>query len=367
MTLFPRLVVTPRLTPSRGAMVVVPALTLALTIAVSLLLFSALDAAPIVVLRSFFVEPLSTRYDLGEVLIKASPLILIAQGLAIGFRAKVWNIGAEGQLTIGAICASLIPIYWPNGTSPLILPGMIVVGAAAGMAWAGIAAFLRTRFNASEIIVTLMLTEIASQILYYLVTGPLRDPHGANYPQSVLFPPAALYPTFGGAGVRANLSIIVTLAVTASCWIFVRRSFASFRLTVGGTAPDAARYAGFSAGSAVWVSLLISGAVAGLAGVGEIAGPIGKLQRMISPGYGFAAIIVAFLGGLNPLGIVLAGLLMAIIYVGGDDALVSAQIPASAATVFQGLLLTFYLATYFLVSYQVRLVPGLRAAKQAGR
>jgi ABC-type uncharacterized transport system permease subunit len=355
----------PRAETSPVAMLAVPLVTIALSIVTMVIMFSALGADPGVVLYSFFIEPLSSSYNLGELLIKASPLILIAQGLAIGFRARVWNIGAEGQLIIGAICASLLPIFWSDSQSVWMLPGMIVVGALAGMVWAGIAAYLKASFNASEIIVTLMLTEIAKQVLYYLLTGPLRDPSGYNFPQSVMFPDAGLYPTFGGDGVRANLSVIITLVVTIGCWIFVTKSFAAFRLMVGGVASDAARYAGFSQRRAIWMSLLIGGAAAGLAGVGEIAGPIGKLQPILSPGYGYAAIIVAFLGGLHPVGIFFAGLFMALVYVGGDIALVSAGIPASAPVVFQGLLLVFYLASYFFVRHEVRRVPqadGLRGA-----
>ena len=344
--------VAPRTATSPLATLLVPLGAIAATILLTLVLFSILGAAPKTVLYTFFIEPLSSTYNFGEVLIKASPLILIGQGLAIGFRAKVWNIGAEGQLIIGAICASLIPIFWSDSHSALLLPGMIVVGAIAGMAWAGIAAFFRTRFNASEIIVSLMLTEIARQILYYLIVGPLRDPKGFNFPQSVMFPDAALYTTFSPDS-RANFSIFVTLAVSVACWVFVKKSFAGFQLLVGGQAPQAARYAGFSENSAIWISLLVGGAAAGLAGVGEVAGPIGKLQPILSPGYGYAGIIVAFLGGLNPIGIVCAGLLMAIIYVGGDNALVSANIPASAPVVFQGLLMIFYLAGLFFVNYRV--------------
>jgi len=356
----------PRSEPTLATLLTVPLITIVMAIVTMVAMFSLLGADPAVVLYSFFIEPLSSSYNLGEVLIKASPLILIAQGLAIGFRAKVWNIGAEGQLIIGAICASLLPIYFSDSQSGWMLPGMIIIGALAGMAWAGIAALLRTSFNASEIIVTLMLTEIAKQILYYLLTGPLRDPSGYNFPQSVIFPDAGLYPTFGGVGVRANLSVFITLAMTIGCWIFVAKSFAAFRLMVGGVAADAARYAGFSQRRAIWMSLLIGGAAAGLAGVGEIAGPIGKLQPILSPGYGYAGIIVAFLGGLHPIGIFFAGLFMAVIYVGGDNALVSAGIPASAPVVFQGLLLVYYLASTFFVRNQIRRVPrGAQLAEAA--
>lgn len=360
--------IAPRTASSSLSKLLVPLSAIAVTVLTTIILFSLLGAAPKTVLYTFFIEPLSSAYNFGEVLIKASPLILIGQGLAIGFRAKVWNIGAEGQLIIGAVCASLIPISWPDSQSDLMLPAMIAVGALSGMVWAGVAAFFRTRFNASEIIVTLMLTEIARQILYYLIVGPLRDPKGFNFPQSVVFPDAALYPTFN-ADSRANFSIFITLAISVACWVFVKKSFAGYRLLVGGLAPQAARYAGFSETNAIWISLLVGGATAGLAGVGEVAGPIGKLQPILSPGYGYAGIIVAFLGGLSPLGIVCAGFLMAVIYVGGDNSLVSANIPASAPVVFQGLLMIFYLAGLFFVNYRIeparspRLIIGSRHAR----
>ncbi len=357
--------IAPRTASSLLATLLVPLGAIAVTVFTTIILFSLLGAAPKTVLYTFFIEPLSSTYNFGEVLIKASPLILIGQGLAIGFRAKVWNIGAEGQLIIGAVCASLIPITWPDSQSSFMLPSMILVGALSGMAWAGIAAFFRTRFNASEIIVTLMLTEIARQILYYLIVGPLRDPKGFNFPQSVVFPDAALYPIFS-ADSRANFSIFITLAISVACWVFVKKSFAGYQLLVGGLAPQAARYAGFSETNAIWISLLVGGATAGLAGVGEVAGPIGKLQPILSPGYGYAGIIVAFLGGLNPLGIVCAGFLMAIIYVGGDNSLVSANIPASAPVVFQGLLMIFYLAGLFFVNYRIQLVRSPRLIIGAG-
>lgn len=346
-------VILPRTKTTPLLLTMVSGATVVLSVLALIGLFALIGATPSVVFKSFFIEPLSSGYNIGEVLIKASPLILIAQGLAIGFRAKVWNIGAEGQLIIGAITAGLLPIWWPESQSIWLLPGMILFGAIGGMLWAAVAAFLRTNFNASEIIVTLMLTEIARQVLYYLLTGALRDPSGYNFPQSVMFPDAGLYPVFGDGQIRANLSVFVTLAMTIGCWIFVNRSFMAFRLLVGGLAPDAARYAGFSQKQAIWLSLLIGGAAAGLAGMGEVAGPIGRLQSTISPGYGYAAIIIAFLGNLNPVGIFLAGLLMAMVYVGGDIAMVNAGIPSSAPVVFQGLLMVFYLGTSFFLRYRL--------------
>jgi simple sugar transport system permease protein len=321
---------------------------------------SLLGVSPLRALYYLYVAPLSTTFNVGEVLLKMSPLLLIAQGLAIGFRAKIWNIGAEGQLILGAIGGSLLPIYFNNSQSLLILPAMVVIGAVFGMTWAALAALLRVRFNANEILVTLMLNSVALQLLYYLVAGPLRDPFGFNFPQSALFPDVAMLPVLI-PGTRVNISLFIAGIATACAWVLVRHSMVGYKLEVGGTAPNAARYAGFSEKQAVWLSLLIGGAAAGLAGVFEVAGPLGQLQRVISPGYGFAAIIVAFLGGLNPVGILFAAFFMAIILVGGDIAQTSAGVPYALNTVLQGILLVTYIAARLFVDYRVRLKTALPA------
>lgn len=329
------------------------------TVISSVVLLTFLDVAPGRALYFLYAAPFSSLFNFAEVILKMAPLLLIAQALAIGFRAKIWNIGAEGQLILGAIGGSLVPIWFNDSDSWLLLPGMMLLGGVFGMAWAGIAAALRARLNANEILVTLMLNSIALQLLYYLVSGPLRDPFGFNFPQSALFPDAAMLPILI-EGTRANASILMALLATAVAWVFVTRSFPGFRLQVGGTAPDAARYAGFSEKQAIRLSLLIGGLAAGLAGVFEVAGPLGQLQRVVSPGYGFAAIIVAFLGGLNPLGILAAAFFMAVIYVGGDIAQTSADVPYAVNTVLQGLLLLFYLAARVFSDYRVRFVPATR-------
>lgn len=337
---------------SRSAPVIVPLIAVALTLICGTILLSFIGRSPAAVVQSFFVQPLSSLNGIGEILLKAGPLILIAQGLAIGYRANVWNIGAEGQLTAGAIAGGYLAIQFETSDSILLLPAMMLAGAAAGAAWAGIAAFLKTRFSASEILTSFMLSSIAIQLLYYLVTGPLRDPMGMNFPQSVVFGDAALFSTLI-PGTRANTSLLVGLAVSVLAYVFMARTMSGFRLVVGGLAPQAANYAGYSSARAVWISLLIGGASAGLAGVGEVAGPLGMLQRSLSPGYGYAAIIVAFLGGLNPIGIVLAALLMALLYVGGDFAVVSAGLPNASATILHGMLLVFYLAASLLFTHRI--------------
>jgi general nucleoside transport system permease protein len=330
-------------------------MAVASTFAVSMVLLAILGRSPLRVANAFFIQPVTSLYGVGEILLKTGPLLLIAQGLAVGYRANVWNIGAEGQLIVGAIAASVLALVFDTSNSSFLLPAMIIVGALGGAAWAGIAAFLRVRWNANEILTTFMLSSIALQLLYYLVTGPLRDPNGQNFPQSALFSDAALFGTLISS-TRANTSLLLGLAATLIAYVFMQHSIHGFRLMVSGLAPRAAQYAGFGEARAIWIGLIAGGACAGIAGVGEVAGPIGMLQRVLSPGYGFAAIIVAFLGGLHPIGIVFAAFLMALLYVGGDFALVSASVPNAFATIFQSLLLVFFLAGAFLAVYRVRLV-----------
>lgn len=339
---------------ARSTLVAVPVIAVALTLVSGFILFTAIGSPPDKVAYAFFIQPFASKGAIGEVLLKTGPLLLIAQGLAIGYRANIWNIGAEGQLIVGAICASVLAITYEMSSSPFLLPAMILAGALGGAAWAGIAAFLRVRFNASEILTTFMLSSVALQLLYYCVTGPLKDPMGFNFPQSVMFGDAALFAPLI-PGTRANTSILMGLLATLVAWVFMTRTTAGYRLVVGGLAPSAARYAGFSETRAVWIGLLAGGLCAGLAGVGEVAGPLGMLQRTLSPGYGFAAIIVAFLGGLNPIGIVFAAVVMAVIYVGGDYAVVSAGVPNASATILQGFLLVFYLAASVLFTHRLRI------------
>ena len=342
-----------RVEASLRAQLLIPLVAIALTLVAGSILFTFLGKSPLAAFYAFFIEPLTTQYGIGEVLLKTGPLLLIAQGLAIGFRAQVWNIGAEGQLLVGAIAAGALALHFNTSDSIWLLPGMVCAGTFAGAAWAGIAAWLRTRYNANEILVTFMLSSIALQLLYFLVSGPLRDPMGMSFPQSALFPDSAMFDVLI-PGTRVNTSLYLALIVSVCAWVFVQRSLPGYKLLVSGQAPHAARYAGFAEKRAVWLGLLIGGAAAGMAGVGEVAGPLGLLQRSISPGYGFAAIIVAFLGGLHPVGIVFAAFFMALIYVGGDMSLVSVGLPNASTTLFQGMLLVFYLACYLFAHYRLQ-------------
>jgi len=352
-----RLVLEGRPQPSRAAVWIGPLLAAAAMLVVGFIVFKAFGKDPIAAFDAFFIQPVATRYGIAELLLKATPLMLIATGLAIGYRANVWNIGAEGQLTLGAIAGGgvALAVGEAEWSAALLLTVMFAAGAVAGMLWAAIPAWLRTRFNANEILTSLMLVYIATLLLSLLVHGPWRDPEGYNFPQSRLFADSALLPNLV-AETRLNAGILIALSIVALAWVFVRRHIVGFEMRVAGLAPAAANYAGIDAKRNVWLGMLAGGACAGIAGVGEAAGPIGQLLPSMSPGYGFAAIIVAFVGRLHPLGIVFASILMSLLYLGGESAQMNLALPSAVTGLFQGALLFFLLAADVFVNYRVRIV-----------
>jgi simple sugar transport system permease protein len=347
------IVLEPRATPSRLLTWLSPLVALLLTVLCGMLLFALLGKSPLAAVQVFFVEPLRTLRGVGEVLLKATPLILCAVGLALCFRANVWNIGAEGQLIAGAIAGGGVALLATRDTSGAIVAAVLVAAALGGMAWAAITAWLRDRFNASEILVSLMLVYVAQFLLDFMVHGPWRDPSGFGFPQSALFADAARMPRILD-GTRLNFGFVVALGAAAIAWLLLARGFIGFQLKVAGLAPLAARYAGFSQRRVLWFTLLASGALAGIAGAAEATGPVGQLTPTISPGYGFAAIIVAFVGRLHPLGVVAASIVMALFYIGGELAQSRLGLPAALTGVYQGLLLFFLLACDTFIHYRVR-------------
>lgn len=338
--------------PSIAMSIASPLIAAAAMLLTGFILFSALGKDPAQAFHLFFIEPVASLYGIGELMLKATPLMLCAVGLAIGFRANVWNIGAEGQFILGALAGGAVALF-ASGLGMLTLPIMMLAGVFGGMAWAAIAAWLRTRFHTSEILVTLMLVYIAQLLLSYLVHGPWRDPAGLNFPQSEAFEEHELLPVLI-EGTRVSAALIFALVLAAAAWFFVSRTFAGYRMRVAGLAPAAAAYAGYSDKANIWMALLISGGTAGLAGVSEVAGPVGLLSPAISPGYGFAAIIVAFVGRLHPIGVVLASLLMSALYLGGEAAQIELQLPASVTSLFQGVLLFYLLAADLFITFRLR-------------
>ncbi len=347
--------IEPRHEGSRAMALATPLLAVALTVTTGFLMFALMGYDPTLTLYHFFVSPVLSLYGLAELGIKATPLILIGVGLAIGFRAGVWNIGAEGQLTLGAICGGGLGLWLSNQEGAWILPAMCLAGILGGMAYAAIPALLKTRFGVNEILTSLMLTYVATLLLSYLVYGPWKDPDGYGFPESRMFTADQTLPVILD-GTRLHLGALVALAVALAGWLVMSRTIVGFQVKVIGQAPQAARFAGFNRNRAIIYCFLAAGGLAGLAGLFEVAGPIGQLVPVISPGYGFTAIIVAFLGRLHPLGVVLAGLLMALSYLGGENAQIAVGLPQAVTGVFQGMLLFFLLACDLLVRYRIRWV-----------
>lgn len=343
----------PRGEHSRSMAYLSPLLAGVLTLITGGIFFAALGQDPLEALHTMLILPLSSADDLSELCVKAAPIMLCAVGLAVAFKAQVWNIGAEGQLLMGGLAASFTALQLIEVEAFWVLPLVLISGVIGGLLCALLAAWLRTCFNANEILTTIMFNYIALNFLLYAVHGPLKDPEGFNFPESALFGDSALLPSLMEDS-RVHAGILFALLAVVGVWVLMGRSFVGFQIKVLGLDNSAARLAGFKDKKLVWLVMIISGGLAGLAGAGEVTGPIGQLIPSISPGYGYAAIIVAFLGRLHPVGILLASLLMATIFLGGEMAQINLNMPLAITGLFQGMLLFYLLACDVLIYYRVR-------------
>jgi ABC-type uncharacterized transport system permease subunit len=351
-----------RLERSRAMMLLSPFIAILLTAVVGAMIFTLRGLNPLAALYIYFIEPLTTIWSLEQLLVKAAPLILIGVGLSICYIANVWNIGAEGQFTFGAIFGGMLPVFYPDFHSPMVLPLMLLMGIFGGMLYGSIPAYLKNRFSANEILTSLMLVYVAALLLDWLVRGPWRDPHGFNFPVTATFQGWQILPTIGPT---VHIGVLLAVLVAFSLAFVLDRTLKGFEIRVLGNAPRAGSFAGFSREKMVMFCFLVSGGLAGLAGIVEVASTVGQLQPTISPGYGFTAIIVAFLGRLNPIGVIIAGLILALSYMGGEAAQVTLGISDKIAKVFQGILLFFILACDSFILYRLRLVWRRSAAELA--
>lgn len=352
------LVLEKRTERSNTIALISPLIAIGLTIVTMVVLFAILGKNPLLALWVYFIDPLTDGYSLQEIAVKATPLVMIAIGLSLCYLANVWNIGAEGQFLIGAVAGSWLAVKTHGSDAGAwVLPAMLVMGAAAGALYAMIPAICKVRFGASEILTSLMLVYVADLFLDYLVRGPWRDPAGYNFPTTAEFDPVATVPTLIEGG-RLHLGAIIALVAVLAAAILLGRMIKGFEIRVVGAAPRAARFGGFNSNQLILLTFAISGALAGLAGIIEVAGPVGHLQPGFSPGYGFTAIIVAFLGRLNPVGILIAGLFLALTFIGGEQAQIAMKIPLDVTKVFQGILLFYVLACDSLILYRIRLVSA---------
>src|ERR1700753_1793849 len=333
-----------------------PLIAIGLSIVTMSILFAILGKNPISALGVYFIDPLTDSYSLQEIAVKATPLVMIAIGLSLCYLANAWNIGAEGQFLVGAVAGSWLAVS-TQGTDARawVLPAILVLGAVAGALYALIPAICKVRFGASEILTSLMLVYVAELFLDYMVRGPWRDPAGFNFPTTAEFDPVATVPVLI-AGGRLHLGAIIALIVVAAASVLLGRTIKGCEIRVVGAAPRAARFGGFNSDQLILLTFAVSGALAGLAGIIEVAGPVGHLQPGVAPGYGFIAIIVAFRRRLNPIGILIAGLFLALTFIGGEQAQIAMKIPLDVTKVFQGILLFYVLACDSLTLYRFRLI-----------
>ncbi|NEV00519.1 ABC transporter permease [Bradyrhizobium uaiense] len=351
-----QLVLEKRAERSKTVALISPLIAIGLTIVTMTILFAVMGKNPILALYVYFIAPLADGYSLQEIAVKATPLVMIAIGLSLCYLANAWNIGAEGQFLMGAVAGSWIAVKTQGiEAGHWVLPAMLLLGAIAGALYALIPAICKVKFGASEILTSLMLVYVADLLLDYLVRGPWRDPQGFNFPTTAEFDPVATVPTLIEGG-RLHLGSILALIVVAAGAVLLGKTIKGFEIRVVGAAPRAARFGGFNANQLILLTFAISGALSGLAGIIEVAGPVGHLQPGISPGYGFTAIIVAFLGRLNPVGILIAGLFLALTFIGGEQAQIAMKIPLDVTKVFQGVLLFYVLACDSLILYRFRII-----------
>jgi general nucleoside transport system permease protein len=333
-----------------------PVLALVLTGLTASLIFLAMGKPPGQTLYTFLIQPLIQQDGISALLVKAAPLIMMGVGLSLSYRANVWNIGTDGQFTVGAICGGGMALAFPDMPAILLFPAILIVGAIGGAANGGLIAWLRIRFNANEILTSLMFAYISQYVLVWLVTGPWRDPMGFGFPQTALFSDNATGPRLIEDS-NVHIGILLAPLVAVGLWFMLEKSLLGFQFRVLGQTTRAARFAGFRENRLVWIAMLISGGLAGLAGILEVTGTLGQLTTTLSPGYGFTAIIVAFLGRLNPLGCIPAGLLLALTYLGGDAAQINLGLPNAVTGIFQGILLFYLLGCDFLLLNKVTWRP----------
>ena len=352
-----------RTEPSKAMLYLAPIGAVLITALVGAIIFSLIGYDGTRAVREIFVTPILNPLKWQDLAVKAAPLVIIAVGLAIGYRANVWNIGAEGQYILGGLAGTGMALLTRDFSGPWILPLMILAGAAGGMAWAVLPALLRTRLQVNEILTSLMLTYVAIQLLNYLVIGPWKDPMGFCFPQTRMFTADQMLPQIVPRTI-VHLGVPIAVVVAVIAWFVMGRSVFGYQVKVVGAAPNAARYGGFSINRTIWLALLTSGALAGLAGVLEAAGTFGRMVPSFPTNYGFTAIIVAFLGRLHPIGVIFAGLAMAVTVVGGEVAQTTIQLPAAAVGIFQSMMLFFLLASDLLVRYRIKIV-GRRTVEVA--
>lgn len=343
-----------RLTPSRTASFLVPFISLLLALIFGGIILLAAGANPLTTYKAMFLGAFGSKYSLSETMVKAIPLMLCGLGVSIAFRMLFWNIGAEGQLAVGGIAAAGVALFWAERLpAALLLPAMFVAGFVAGALWGLVPALLKAFIRVNEIITTLMMNYIAILWVEYLFYGPWKDPAGYGFPGTAQFPEAGWLPRLPGTRLHLGLAFAIVAAIFI--WLVLGRTKWGYEIRVIGENPRAATYAGISLMRNIILVMILSGGLAGLAGMAEVSGISHRLQKGLTVGYGYTAIIVAWLGKLNPWGVLLVAILLAGLLVGGDQIQITMQLPAAVALILQGAILFFMLGGELFARYRLRL------------
>ncbi len=330
-----------------------------ISIAVSLLfvglLLLAVGVNPVDAYMTMFSRSFGSKFGLTELFVKTAPIVLTGLAVAIPLRAGLWNIGAEGQLYMGAFAASFIALY-VSLPPPLVLPAMALAAAFMGLLWASLPGILKAKFDLNEIISTLLLNYVAIYWVDYLVYGPMRGKEVFNFPYSDIFPDFAILPRFFGTRLHAGVFIAIIIAILL--YLVIKKTSFGFAVKVVGANPKAAEYAGINRKRIIIYTMLIGGAVAGFAGMMEVSGIHMRLRSGLSPGYGYAGIPVALLAKGNPLAVILSAFLFGFLYVGGSALQTTYSIPVSIVYVFQALIVLFIIGGEFFTKYTIRIRRG---------
>jgi simple sugar transport system permease protein len=343
-----------RLERSRKLEYLVPVLSVLLSLVVCAVLLLATGTNPLVAYGAMMKEAFGTSYGFAEVLVKATPLILCGLGVMLAFKMLFWNIGAEGQLHMGAWGATAVVMTGWDGSAWLMIPAMMLAGAACGALWALLPAYLKVKLNCNEIITTLLLNYVAILWVAHFIYGPWKDPVSFGFPMTKLFPEGAQLLRFGTG--RVHLGLIFALAITVILYLLQEKSRWGFEVAVTGGNPRAAEYAGMNSTRNVLLVMLISGGLAGLAGMVEVSGIQLKLLKDISPHaapYGYTAIIIAWLARRNPWGVLIVSILMGGLYVGGETVQITMKLPVNIVLIIQALILFFVLGGDILSRYRL--------------
>jgi simple sugar transport system permease protein len=352
-----------RLTPLRSAALLVPLISIVLALVVAAVMLMAVGADPWVTYKAMAAGAFGSQYNITETLVKAIPLMLVGLGVSVAFRMQFWNIGAEGQLVMGGFASAGVAIFLPQAVPGLpawiLLPLMGLAGFTAAALWGLVPALLKAYLGVNEIITSLMLNYVAISWVEYLFVGPWKDPKGFGFPGTAQFPTEGWLPRLTG---RVHFGLVIAILAALVLWLLLSRTQWGYEIRVIGENPRAARYAGIDLARNILLVMIVSGGLAGLAGFGEVAGISHRLQKGLAVGYGYTAIIVAWLGRLNPWGIILVAVLLAGLLVGGDQLQITMGLPASVALVLQGLILFFVLGGSIFAQYRLRVVRSAGAS-----